>query len=287
MAEVKDYYKILGVSRDASDAQIKSAFRKLAKKYHPDMNQNSDIAKKKFEEVNEAYEVLSDPKKRKNYDMYGSADGNPFANAAGAEGFHGNPFQGFHPFGGAGRNGGQSHTYRSPDGTTYYYSTSGANGSGFGGADFDDIFGDLFGHMGGAGTSGAGGFGGAGSFGHGFGQGTESFRQGFGQGAGTSSADAEYARESADVNAVLTVPYTTAALGGTVRLKLSSGSTIELKIPAGTQCGQKIRLRGKGRPVPGMPGQNGDLYAEVRVEVPKNLTPEQIRILTELKRQGM
>ncbi len=96
MAEGKDYYKILGVSRNASDAEIKSAFRKLAKKYHPDMNQNSDVAKKKFEEINEAYEVLSDSTKRKNYDTYGNPDGNPFANAAGAEGFGQGPFSGFH-----------------------------------------------------------------------------------------------------------------------------------------------------------------------------------------------
>ena len=149
MAEGKDYYKILGVSRNASDAEIKSAFRKLAKKYHPDMNQNSDVAKKKFEEINEAYEVLSDSTKRKNYDTYGNPDGNPFANAAGAEGFGQGPFSGFHHFSGFGGNGGQSRTYRSPDGTTYYYTSTGGNGADFGGGGFDasgfgDMFGDLF-----------------------------------------------------------------------------------------------------------------------------------------------
>ena len=152
MAEGKDYYKILGVSRNASDAEIKSAFRKLAKKYHPDMNQNSDVAKKKFEEINEAYEVLSDSTKRKNYDTYGNPDGNPFANAAGAEGFGQGPFSGFHHFSGFGGNGGQSGTYRSSDGTTYYYTSTGGNGADFGGNGFDasgfgDMFGDLFGHM--------------------------------------------------------------------------------------------------------------------------------------------
>ena len=255
MAEGKDYYKILGVSRNASDAEIKSAFRKLAKKYHPDMNQNSDVAKKKFEEINEAYEVLSDSTKRKNYDTYGNPDGNPFANAAGAEGFGQGPFSGFHHFSGFGGNGGQSRTYRSPDGTTYYYTSTGGNGADFGGGGFD--------------ASGFGGFGGSGF------------------GTGTSYADEADARAAADVNAILTVPYTTAALGGTVRLKLSGGSTIELKIPAGTQCGQKIRLKGKGRPIPGQPGQNGDMYAEVKIEVPKNLTPDQIRVLTELHQKGL
>ena len=140
MAEGKDYYKILGVSRNASDAEIKSAFRKLAKKY------------------NEAYEVLSDSTKRKNYDTYGNPDGNPFANAAGAEGFGQGPFSGFHHFSGFGGNGGQSRTYRSPDGTTYYYTSTGGNGADFGGGGFDasgfgDMFGDLFGHMGGGGKS--------------------------------------------------------------------------------------------------------------------------------------
>ena len=110
---------------------------------------------------------------------------------------------------------------------------------------------------------------------------------GSGFGTGTSYADEADARAAADVNAILTVPYTTAALGGTVRLKLSGGSTIELKIPAGTQCGQKIRLKGKGRPIPGQPGQNGDMYAEVKIEVPKNLTPDQIRVLTELHQKGL
>lgn len=287
MAEGKDYYKILGVSRNASDAEIKSAFRKLAKKYHPDMNQNSDVAKKKFEEINEAYEVLSDSTKRKNYDTYGNPDGNPFANAAGAEGFGQGPFSGFHHFSGFGGNGGQSRTYRSPDGTTYYYTSTGGNGADFGGGGFDasgfgDMFGDLFGHMGGGAKSyRTGGFGGSGASGFdgGFG--------GSGFGTGTSYADEADARAAADVNAILTVPYTTAALGGTVRLKLSGGSTIELKIPAGTQCGQKIRLKGKGRPIPGQPGQNGDLYAEVKIEVPKNLTPDQIRVLTELHQKGL
>ena len=221
------------------------------------------------------------------YDTYGNPDGNPFANAAGAEGFGQGPFSGFHHFSGFGGNGGQSRTYRSPDGTTYYYTSTGGNGADFGGGGFDasgfgDMFGDLFGHMGGGAKSyRTGGFGGSGAsgFGGGFG--------GSGFGTGTSYADEADARAAADVNAILTVPYTTAALGGTVRLKLSGGSTIELKIPAGTQCGQKIRLKGKGRPIPGQPGQNGDMYAEVKIEVPKNLTPDQIRVLTELHQKGL
>ena len=87
----KDFYEVLGVSKTASADEIKSAYRKLAKKYHPDLNKDNPDASAKFKEVNEAYEVLSDETKRSNYDQFGSADGNPYANAGagfgGAGGF--------------------------------------------------------------------------------------------------------------------------------------------------------------------------------------------------------
>lgn len=109
----KDYYKVLGVDKSASEDEIKSAYRKLAKKYHPDLNKDNPDAADKFKEINEAYEVLSDSQKRKNYDQFGSADGPQFS------GFNG----------------------------------GGANGGGFSGFDFsggfDDIFGDIFSAFGG------------------------------------------------------------------------------------------------------------------------------------------
>ena len=84
----RDFYEILGVDKSASDDEIKSAYRKLAKKYHPDLNKDNPEAATKFKEVNEAYEVLSDETKRANYDAYGDAEGNPYANAgAGFGGF--------------------------------------------------------------------------------------------------------------------------------------------------------------------------------------------------------
>ena len=86
MAEKKDYYQILGVDKNASADQIKSAYRKLAMKYHPDRNQGNAEAAEKFKEINEAHEVLSDETKRKNYDMYGSADGNMGGFGGGFEG---------------------------------------------------------------------------------------------------------------------------------------------------------------------------------------------------------
>lgn len=109
MSEKRDYYDILGVSKGASDEEIKTAYRRLAKKYHPDLNPNDPTAGEKLKEVNEAYSVLSDKQKRSNYDNFGSADG--FAGASGG---------GFGGFGGSGFNG-------------------------FGG--FEDIFGSVFGNM--------------------------------------------------------------------------------------------------------------------------------------------
>ena len=85
----KNYYDVLGVSKSATDEEIKSAYRKLAKKYHPDLNKDNPDATAKFKEVNEAYEVLGDKTKRSNYDTYGSADGNPFGGNGGAGGFGG------------------------------------------------------------------------------------------------------------------------------------------------------------------------------------------------------
>ena len=119
MAEKRDYYEVLGVGKNATDAEIKSAYRKLAKKYHPDLNPGDKEAEEKFKEVNEANDVLSDPEKRKRYDQFGFAgvDPNYAASQGGAGGF----------------------------------------GGGFGGVDLGDIFGDIFGSGFGGGFGGFGG----------------------------------------------------------------------------------------------------------------------------------
>ena len=120
MAEKRDYYEVLGIGKNATDAEIKSAYRKLAKKYHPDLNPGNKEAEEKFKEVNEANDVLSDPKKRQRYDQFGFAGVDPnyaAANGGGACGF----------------------------------------GGGFGGVDLGDIFGDIFGGGFGGGFSGFGG----------------------------------------------------------------------------------------------------------------------------------
>ena len=120
MAEKRDYYEVLGIGKNATDAEIKSAYRKLAKKYHPDLNPGDKEAEEKFKEVNEANDVLSDPQKRQRYDQFGFAGVDPnyaAANGGGAGGF----------------------------------------GGGFGGVDLGDIFGDIYGGGFGGGISGFGG----------------------------------------------------------------------------------------------------------------------------------
>ena len=133
--EYKDYYKILGVDKKASDAEIKKAFRTLAKKYHPDLHQGDKANEEKFKEINEAYEVLSDKDKRQKYDAFGSN-----YDFRGGQNFNPNDF-GFGGFGGANGNGG----------TYYRYETNGSGG------DFSDFFnmffgGDMGANMGGMGN---------------------------------------------------------------------------------------------------------------------------------------
>src|SRR3954465_9796450 len=134
----KDYYEILGVARSASDADIKKAFRKLAREYHPDVAKNKKQAEEKFKEINEAYEVLGDPAKRKKYDELGSNWN------AGAD-FR--PPPGWESFGG-----GRPFPGRGPKGEEYTFH--------FGGTGFSDFFEQMFGSAG----RGAGGFGGRGGY---------------------------------------------------------------------------------------------------------------------------
>jgi molecular chaperone DnaJ len=138
--QYKDYYNVLGVKRDASEKEIKSAFRKLARKYHPDLNPNDREAEARFKEANEAYEVLSDAEKRKKYDQFGS-DWERYQQAQGAPGgFDFSKYASSYGPGGAGGNG------------QTFYST------GFGeGGDFSDFFEMLFGQQGRSAGAGAGG----------------------------------------------------------------------------------------------------------------------------------
>lgn len=285
----RDYYEVLGVNRTADDKTIKSAYRKLAKKYHPDANPGDEDAKKKFEEVNEAYSVLSDAKKRKMYDQFGMAAFDQTAGAGGA----GAGSQGFGGFGGFG-NGQGGHFYRSPDGSTTYYSTGNMGDMG----DFGDLFGDLFGQAfggsgsrsgsshhftgnGGRGFSGFGGFGGTnGSTGYDSYGNAGPDRSAYGS-QGTSQSGSS-AAETGDRTTTVRVPFITACLGGEAPVATTTGR-IMVKIPAGMQSGGKIRIRGKGMPSGKNPSVHGDLYVVVEVDVPKHLSHEAQQKLKEFE----
>ncbi|WEK61215.1 MAG: DnaJ C-terminal domain-containing protein [Candidatus Microbacterium colombiense] len=207
----KDFYKTLGVSKDVSGADLKKAYRKLARKYHPDSNQGDAKAEATFKEISEAYSVLSDTEQRKEYDeIRAMGSGARFtAGGSGAGGFE--------------------------DVFSRYGQSRGAQT-----ADFEDIF-AMF-------NQGQGG-----GFGSGrFGQTTGGFR-----GAGGP-------QRGADVTARTTIDFVTAVQGETISLQGEDGRPFKVKIPAGVADGQKIRLRGRGRPSPDG-GESGDIVVQIAV----------------------
>lgn len=246
--EYRDYYQILGVSRSASQADIKKAFRKLAREYHPDRNPGDTSAERKFKDVNEANEVLSDPDKRKQYDLLG-ANWDQYQRAgggrAGADPFGpGGPFAGFN-FGGAGGPGagggpgGVRYEFRTPDGGGAGFSdffrmffggaaagaqagrpgAPGGTGGGAGNPSFEDIL------------AGMGGMPGAGQP-----QGRPSPRQAHDAGRGKG-------RDEIEAPADLTLEE---AFHGTSRLVEVEGKRFEVSIPRGIDSGGRVRLSGKG-----------------------------------------
>ncbi|MGD9645462.1 MAG: DnaJ C-terminal domain-containing protein [Pirellulales bacterium] len=224
----QDYYKVLGVARNASQADIQKAYRELARKYHPDMNPDDKTAKEKFQEVQTAFEVLNDTSKRELYDRYGSS----FEQMAGG------------PAGGPRGGGG-------PGGGSYTWSTG--PGAGFEDFDFSTIFGD----QGGAEPSGGG-----------FEDLLKRFRGGGGGGGARTSRGrrARAADVGADIVQDISIPLQTSVQGGEIQLGVrdSAGKeqTISVKIPAGIEAGKRIRLKGRGQP--GIDGA-GDLYLAIHI----------------------
>jgi curved DNA-binding protein len=301
MAAFKDYYDILGIARDADDKAIRSAFRRLAAKHHPDRNPDDPSAEERFKEVNEAYTVLSDAEKRRFYDQYGRT-GTPPPPGAGAGG-------------------------------TVFTTVEGAE-------DFSDFFRSLFGggFTSAGGFGGAAGFGGGDPF---AGTTTrrvirggrhvaprpagaeatlevgleEAYRGGvqtirIGQtgldvtlptgvrdgarlrlrGQAPDGGDLiltirhaphdRYRLEGDTVHVAADVPDHVAVLGGTVRVPTLDGD-VEMGIPAGSRAGRRLRLRGRGWPKPD--GSRGDAVAEARIVVPERATEEQRALYERLR----
>lgn len=233
MSNYKDYYKILGVSKNATDAEIKKAFKSAARKYHPDLHPDGKKAEmtEKFKDVNEAYAVLSDKQKRTIYDQVGQEGYQNYARGSGGQGAYG---QGGNPFGGA------YQQYSGGNGNTYYNFSSNGGGD-FGGADFSDFFQSIFGGMGGFGGMGAG-------------------RGGF-SGFGGARAGGSGQRNG-DVEAELALNLEDAHRGGPMQLTLPTGRNVTVKIPAGVGEGKRIKLKGYGNPTP---RGNGDLYLVIKI----------------------
>ncbi|RME69814.1 MAG: J domain-containing protein [Chloroflexi bacterium] len=314
--EYKDYYKILGVSKNATEKEIKSAYRKLARKYHPDMNPDDPQAEARFKEINEAYQVLSDPEKRKKYDQLG-ADWYRWTQTGGRpEDFNWSQWA-------AGPGGQRVHVR---------YGNVEDLEDLFGGGGFSDFFNAIFGGMG----MDSSGF----DFGtrrqsarprrgqdieheleislteayHGTSRlltigdrrlnvkipagartGTKVRVRGQGQNSGPGgqagdlylrikvAPDPRFERKGDDLHTTVPVDLYTAVLGGKVPVTTMSG-VVHLKIPAGSQNGQTFRLRGKGMPKLGKSGEFGDMYVKIDVRLPTKLTPKQRELFEELRR---
>ncbi|MEJ2569085.1 MAG: J domain-containing protein [Anaerolineales bacterium] len=315
--EYKDYYKILGVKKDASEDDIKKAFRKLARKHHPDLNPGDASAAERFKEINEAYEVLSDPEKREKYDRFGS-QWKQYQQAGGrAEDFDWGRW--------TAQPGGQRVYTRQVSPEEF----EGMFGGGLGG--FSDFFETLFG---GAGRAGSGSFRQR-EYAPRPRQGRdieypvriqleEAFRgttriiewedgrrieakippgvrtgsrvrlSGQGQPGANGARPGDlyvrvevephsrFQRQGDDLKMIVPVDLYTALLGGEVRVS-GIDRSVDLTIPPETQNGKAFRLKNLGMPTLGNPQRRGDLYVTVEVELPKNLSRKEKELVREWK----
>lgn len=287
-----DYYKVLGISKTASDQEIKKAYRKLARKYHPDINSGNKEAEKKFKEANEANEVLSNPENRKKYDKYGK------------DWQHAEEFEKA-----------QSQQRQSQQ---YYTAQDSQNDQ-----EFSDYFESMFG---GGGSRRSGGFKFKGQDFHavlnlrlkdvyesnqqiltvngtkirltipaGVEKGQEIKIKGKG-GSGMNGGpngdlyikfnienDTKFKRDKANLYATVDLDLYTAMLGGEIMVDTFDGK-VKLKVAPETQNDTKVKLKGKGFPVYKKEGQFGDLYITYGIKTPKNLTEREKELFTELQK---
>ena len=322
--EFKDYYATLGVAKTASADEIKRAYRKLARKHHPDLNPGDKAAEAKFKDVNEANEVLGDPDKRKKYDELG-ANWRMYEQAPPTGGAPGGDWSG--PFGGAG---GATYRTMTPEEMQEMF-----GGGGTGDADpFSSFFHTFFGGRGTGGGAGAGRRSGRMRRGRdldaavdltleeafhgttrrvaigtngtdhrtvdvripaGVNDGMRVRAAGEGTAAeGGASGDLylhvriaphnRFERRGTDLFVKVTVPVPIAVLGGTVSVPTLSGSTLRLRIPELTPNGRVFRLKRHGMPSIGKSIERGDLYATVEIEMPSQLGSEERRHYEALKK---
>ena len=324
--DFKDYYATLGVSKTASEKEIKQAFRKLARKHHPDVNPGDKVAEAKFKEINEAYEVLGDPEKRKKYDELG-ANWRMYEQQARSGG---QPFgAGWGPAPGGAR---ANYRTMTPEEMEDLFGDSNP---------FSDFFTTFFG----GGDAGFGGAAGAreargarsrrragrdieneielgledayhgatrrlvmrhdGQAKHvdvripaGVTDGSRVRVSGEGeQGVGGAESGNLYLRvrlaphpvferKGRDLYVKSAVPLTTAVLGGEANVETLSGKPARLRIPPLTQNGQLFRLKGYGMPAVGKSGETGDLYARVDVQLPTRLSEQEREHFEALKKLG-
>jgi DnaJ-class molecular chaperone len=296
MATKTDYYDMLGVSKGASADEIKKAYRKQALEWHPDRHKDDkEAAEKRFKEINEAYQVLSDPQKKAAFDQYGHAAFTP--GGGGAAG--GNPFAGFQ--------GGQSGPF------TYTYSTGADGGNPFANADFGDPF-DIFEAF----------FGGGNPFGqaqrrpqiprysmtiefmdaaHGISKDVDvagkkrkiKIPAGIYEGARINFGDFTlsvnikphklFERQDDDVYVTVGIPFSLAVMGGEIKVP-TIDNEVGIRIRPGTQGGTMMRLRERG--IPHLHGRGkGDEYVKINVLVPDKLNRDQKNIVEEMKEKGL
>lgn len=294
MATKSDYYDILEISKDANQAEIKKAYRKQAVKWHPDKHKdNKEAAEKRFKQINEAYQVLSDEEKRRAYDQFGHAAFSPGGGAASS------------PFGGSRGQGGQWGPF------TYTYTTSGSGGQNpFSGFDFGDPF-DIFEQF----------FGGASPFGRAqrvprysvtldFMEAVKGVEKevsingkkrkikipaGVFEGSRIRFGDfilsidvrphETFDRDGDDIFVNAEIPFSLAVLGGKYEVPTVEGD-VKIRIKPGTKSGTMIRLKGKGVPRLRSRGK-GDEYVRINVAVPSKLTREKKKLVQKLQDVGL